>query len=135
MAKNHGFTLIELMIVVAILAVLAALAWPMYQVYIARAYVAAALSDIRPGKTTLETVAQESKNPGLVTAAYIGLVPTERCSTVAAELAADGVGSITCKVAGSASVSGKDLVLRRGADGIWTCDGSAFDARYRPSGC
>lgn len=135
MNRARGFTLIELMIVVAIIAILAVIALPMYQNYVAKADLAAALSDIRPGKTTMESVAQDNQNASLVNAEYIGLKPTTRCSGISAELTASGVGSITCTLVGGAPVLGKDLVLRRAADGTWTCDGSAFEARYRPTGC
>lgn len=135
MKRNSGFSLTELMIVIAIIAILAAVSIPIYMNYVSRAQLAAALSDIRPGKTTLESVAQDSKNAADVTATYIGLKTTERCSVVKAELSDAGVGSITCKVTGGGAVQGKDLILRRAADGTWICDGSAFEARYRPTGC
>jgi type IV pilus assembly protein PilA len=135
MKKSLGFTLIELMIVVAIIAILAAISLPLYQSYMAKAQVAAALSDIRPGKTTVETVAQNSADASAVTPDYIGVKVTPRCSAVAASLDASGVGSISCTVAGGAAVNGKDLILRRDTAGAWSCDGSAFDARYRPAGC
>jgi prepilin-type N-terminal cleavage/methylation domain-containing protein len=63
MKKHTGFTLIELMIVVAIIAILAAIAIPMYQQYVAKAQLAAAFAEIRPGKTTVETVVHPSAAP------------------------------------------------------------------------
>ncbi|MHC1654054.1 pilin [Stenotrophomonas maltophilia] len=132
---EEGFTLIELMIVVAIIAILSAIAVPLYQIYMAKAQVGAALADIRPGKTTMEYVAQDARDASVVTAAYIGLTPTERCPTVEARLDSTGIGSITCTLQGGSGVQGKDLILHRAADGIWSCDGSAFEERYRPAGC
>lgn len=135
MRKVQGFTLIELMIVVAIIAILAAIGLPMYQMYVAKSQLAAAFAEIRPGKTTVETVVQDSRDASLVDAAYIGIRASQRCPTVHAELDASGTGSISCTVSGGGKVNGKELILRRSADGAWVCDGSAFDAAYRPTGC
>ncbi|KOQ62907.1 prepilin-type cleavage/methylation domain-containing protein [Stenotrophomonas maltophilia] len=135
MLRHAGFTLIELMIAVAIIAILSAIAIPVYQTFVARSQLTAALADIRPGKTTVESVAQDSRNASLVNAEFVGLYPTSRCTAVSAVLDEAGVGSISCVVDGAPSIKGKILYLKRAADGTWTCDGSAFEARYRPTGC
>jgi type IV pilus assembly protein PilA len=52
--NSKGFTLIELMIVIAIIGILAAIAIPQFASYRQKAYNAAALSDLKTVKTTLE---------------------------------------------------------------------------------
>lgn len=135
MRQQSGLTLVELMIVVAIIAILASLALPLYQDYVARTQIAAALAEMRPGKTTIESTIADGRDASLVDANYVGLKASARCPEISAELSSMYAAKIECEVAGNAKVSGKTLALNRSSDGVWTCDASAFDARHRPYGC
>ena len=60
--KQKGFTLIELMIVVAIIGILAAIAMPQYNKYVARTQVAEAYALLAPVKAALGLYYQESQS-------------------------------------------------------------------------
>lgn len=133
--KTQGFTLIELMIVVAIIAILAAIAIPAFQNYTARAQTAGGLSDIRSGITAFE----EGINRGLAGAATLDQVglqaATTRCAIAINGAYTDVSGqSLTCTINGNPSVNGKTVTLTRTADGAWDCT-TNVDARFEPDGC
>lgn len=69
---DHGFTLIEVMIVVAIIAILASVALPAYTAYIRRGQMQEAFTNMSSFRIKLEQYYQDNKNYGPITATACG---------------------------------------------------------------
>ncbi|MCG5509814.1 pilin [Ectothiorhodospira lacustris] len=137
MQNQKGFTLIELMIVVAIIGILAAIAIPAYQDYTARAEASSGLAVVNPLKTGVEdALARGESGSGIDLSALGTAADASPLGTTAVNIADNGTGTITFTFDGAAGPKIKDAVitLTRDEDGRWECT-TDTEEKYRPRGC
>ncbi len=136
---QQGFTLIELMIVVAIIGILAAVALPAYQDYTTRAKVSEGITLASAAKTAVsEHVMSLSSYPSNNAGAGYVSPSTQYVDNIAIT---NGLITVTYKAAAGVSASENTLLLSplTNASGVqWNCKqpaSSAVLAKYLPSNC
>jgi type IV pilus assembly protein PilA len=148
---QQGFTLIELMIVVAIIGILAAIAIPAYQDYTQRAQVGEALTIVSAAKTAIAEYAQTNgvfpTGPDITALALnIGTGPadpagqyvetvvvTPATGVITAKMLGAGVGADIAN--GNVVLTPPDLAALAGKAFVWQCTSPDILQKYLPKNC
>jgi type IV pilus assembly protein PilA len=155
MRIQEGFTLIELMIVVAIIGILAAIAIPQYQTYLAKSQVTRAMGEASYIKNEIEMCIVEGKvavglgadqcdphatgssilqgqMPGIpLPPGFVGGMPVATIGTASTN------STVVATFGNSAARSLHNTTLEwtRSPSGVWTCSTPAIPPAYKPAGC
>ncbi len=135
MKNQKGFTLIELMIVVAIIAILAAIALPAYQDYLVKSRVSEVILAASSARTTVSEAA--ATDTGSTMPASVP-IETQSSKYVASVGYSAGVITAVSRDLGGSTEEAQTITLTgsKSANGQvrWVCDGT-IPAKYRPATC
>jgi type IV pilus assembly protein PilA len=140
---QKGFTLIELMIVVAIIGILAAVALPAYQDYTVRAKVSEIILAASSAKTAVAEAAQAGGSMGAI--GSVASQVSKYVASVSYTFSDASNGVIVAVGQGDNNITGKGVmftgVLQGNGQVLWTCSAAsggsvtAMDAKYLPASC
>ncbi|OLO10673.1 hypothetical protein BTW10_13290 [Chromohalobacter japonicus] len=126
--QQRGFTLIELMIVVAIIGILAAIAVPQYQNYVTQSKVTSAFSTLKSLQTPAELAVQQGNTFADESDPKVNELGLNNDAISNGEISLSGFDSTTPSIAfefDEGDLDGKNLTLTRQTDGGWECTASS----------
>jgi type IV pilus assembly protein PilA len=144
---QKGFTLIELMIVVAIIAILAAIAIPQYQTYVIRSQVSRVMGEAGDMKVVVEDCLNNGAT-GTVTGTPNATVPSCVLTASSSDLLNNGLPVVDAETASSTIIAtfgnhantklksgGGKLTWTRNGSGSWACTTQSVDPKFAPASC
>ncbi|MDO6460345.1 pilin [Granulosicoccaceae sp. 1_MG-2023] len=133
MRKTLGFSILELMVTMAIVSILAATGFSQYQTYIIRSQATRVYTELNAYRTAAENCILENRL--LNTDCGIEFVASNLTSSVTADLSSTS-DTLKATFGGNAAsaLNGLSLSLHRTTSGEWTCT-TTMEEKYRPKSC